>query len=286
VLCTSAMEAATAEFLTTVTGARCRALNHPAVPRGWRLFSGIVPRSSGPPPYGLDALTIESTTTVILRGGLRVGRRAAWLAGAPPTILVGGAEGLTTTIDDRPAIVTNGVLNVSQPLTVGTHVVLAGRARKKLEIVEPEGRWDVCAPLINTINGLTQQSVAISSGVWTIIGARPDQVTTVAGSERGTLIMVPFLPVWAISVGTRRGTSVALCLVERPPAPELPDFRRARSGASLATWTWSSAIYDAHVRQARLGWLYQAGAAAELRAAWRSYWLASKRLKRRQRRPA
>ncbi|HUZ52464.1 MAG TPA: hypothetical protein VMU94_08025, partial [Streptosporangiaceae bacterium] len=72
VLCTTALEAAAAEYLSAVTGARCRALFHPAVPEGWRLFGGIVPRSSGPPPYGLDALTIESTTTVILRGGLRV----------------------------------------------------------------------------------------------------------------------------------------------------------------------------------------------------------------------
>jgi hypothetical protein len=286
VLCTTAMEATTAEYLSTVTGARCRALDHPAVPEGWRLFSGIVPRRSGPPPYGLDALTIESTTTVILRGGLRVGRRAAWLSGSPPTILVGGAEGLTTTVDGRPAIVTNGVLNAPAPLTAGTHVVEAGRARKRLEIVEPEGRWDACAPLINTVNGLRQQSVAVPFGVWTVIGARPDQATRVACSERGTLLTVPFLPVWAISVGTRRGTSVALCLVERPPAPELPDFRLARSVASAATGAWSSAIYDAHGRRARLGWLYEVGAPAELRAAWHSYWLASKRLKRHRRRLA
>ena len=225
VLCTSAMEAATAEFLSTVTGARCRALSHPAVPEGWRLFSGIVPRSSGTPPYGLDALTIESTTTVILRGGLRVGRRTAWLSGAPPTILVGGAEGLTTTIDGRPAVVTNGVLNAPQPLTVGTHVVEAGRAHKRLEIVAPEGRWDACTPLIDTVNGPIRHSVALPSGVWTIIGARPDQATRVACSERGTLLTVPFLPVWAVSVGTRRGTSVALCLVERPPAPAAAQFQ-------------------------------------------------------------
>jgi hypothetical protein len=284
VLCTSAMEAATAEFLSTVTGARCRALNHPAVPEGWRLFSGIVPRSSGPPPYGLDALTIESTTTVILCGGLRVGRRTAWLSGAPPTILVGGAEGLTTTIDGLPAVVTNGVLNAPQPVTVGTHVVEAGRARKRLEIVEPEGRWDACTPLIDSVNGPIRHSVALPSGVWTIIGARPDQATRVACSERGNLLTVPFPPVWAVSVGTRRGTSVALCLVERPPAPELPSFRRARSGAWVVTGAWSSAIYDAHGRRARLGWLYEVGAAAELRAAWHSYWLASKRLKRIRRR--
>lgn len=286
VLCTTAMEATTAEYLSTVTGARCRAIDHPAIPEGWRLFPGIVPRRSGPPPYGFDALTIESTTTVILRGGLRVGRRAAWLSGAPPTILVGGAEGLTTTVDGRPAIVANGVLNAPAPLTVGTHVVEAGRARKRLEIVEPEGRWDACAPLINTVNGPRQQSVAVPFGVWTIIGARPDQATRVACSERGTLLTVPFLPVWAISVGTRRGTSVALCLVERPPTPELPDFRLTRSVASAAAGAWSSAIYDAHGRRARLGWLYEVGAPVELRAAWHSYWLTSKRLKRHRRRLA
>lgn len=286
VLCISAMEAATAEFLSTVTGARSRALNHPAVPDGWRLFSGIVPRSSSPPPYRLDALTIESTTTVILRGGLRVGRRAAWLSGAPPTILVGGAEGLTTTIDGRPAIVTNGVLNVPAPLPVGTHVVEAGRARKRLEIVEPEGSWDACATLIDTVKGPIRHSVALPSGVWTVIGARPDQATTVTCSELGAILTLPFLPVWAVTVGNRRGATVALCLVDRPLAPDLRDFRRALSGALAMTEAWSSAIYDAHVRRARLGWLYEVGAAAELRAAWQGYWLASKSLKRRRRRPA
>jgi hypothetical protein len=281
VLCSAPLEAAAEEFLSTVTSVRCRALDHRAVPDGWRLFSGIVPKSSEPPPPGLDALGVESAATVILRGGLRVGRRATWLADAPPTILVGGPDGLTATIDSRPVAVRDGVVHPSGYLEVGPHLVEVGRVRRRLEIVEPEGRWDACAPLVGAANGHTRLCVALPPGLWTVIGARPDQVARGASSDRGTLVAAPFRPIWAVSLGTRRGATV-LCLTQRPPAPEAVDFGRSRPGAPASAWT--SAVYDAHIRRPRLGWLCEAGPGVDLRAAWRSYWLASKALKRRWRR--
>jgi hypothetical protein len=285
VLCAASMEAAVEGFLTAVTSVRCRAVDHPDVPDGWCLFSGIIPKQSEPPPPGLDALTVESAATVILRGGLRLSRRAAWLDGAPPTILVGGPDGLTARIDGRPADIRDGLLDAVPSLGVGTHMVEVGRVRRRLEIAEPEGRWDACAPLAGAPNGPGQLSVALPPGSWTVIGARPEQVARGASSDMGTLVAAPFRPVWAVSLGPRRGAAV-LCLTEHPPAPEVVNFGRARPGVSAAARAWASAIYDAHVRRPRLGWGGEPTPDVDLRAAWRSYWLASRALKRRWRRLA
>ncbi len=284
VLCTEPLEAEAADFLTTLTSSRCRAVDHPAVPDGWRLFAGVVPRRIEPPPPGLEALTVEPTATVIFRGGLRVGRRAAWLEGAPPTILVGGQNGLAASVDGRPVTVRDGVLEVSGGLDIGQHVVEVGRVRRKLEIVEAEGKWEECAPLI-PLADRPIVSVPLPPGRWSVIGARPDQVARGSSWDRGTLVTVTFHPVWAVSMGTRRGASV-LCLTEHPPAPDSVDFGSSRPAASATAWAWTSAIYDANVRRPRFGWLCEPGADVELRAAWRRYWLASRNLKRRWRRLA
>lgn len=284
VLCTAPLEAATAEFLSAVTSRRCQAMDHPSVPEGWRLFSGIVPSNREPPPPDLETLAVEATATVVLRGGLRIGRRAAWLEGAPPTILVGGQDGLPAALDGHPVTVTDGVLDASDGLDIGQHVVEVGRVRRRLEIVEAEGKWEECAPLI-PLGDRPIVSVPLPPGRWSVIGARPDQVARGSSRDRGTLVTVNFHPVWAVSLGTRRGASV-LCLTEHPPDPDSVDFGSSRPAASAAAWAWTSAIYDANVRRPRFGWLCEPGADVELRAAWRRYWLASRNLKRRWRRLA
>lgn len=284
VLCTAPLEAATAEFLSAVTSRQCRAIDHSSVPEGWRLFSGIVPSNREPPPPDLGTLAVEATATVVLRGGLRLGRRAAWLEGAPPTILVGGQDGLHASLDGHPVTVKDGVLDVSDRLDIGQHVVEVGRVRRRLDIVEAEGKWEECASLI-PLTDRPIVSVPLPPGRWSVIGARPDQVARGSSWDRGTLITVDFHPVWAVSLGTRRGASV-LCLTEHPPDPDSVDFGSSRPAASAAAWAWTSAIYDANVRRPRFGWLCERGADIELRAAWRRYWLASRNLKRRWRRLA
>jgi hypothetical protein len=280
VLCVKPMEAAAEEYLTAVTSVRCRALDHPAVPDGWRLFSGIIPKRVEPPPSGLDALAVESSATVILRGGLRVGRRAAWLLGAPPSILLGGPEGLTATIDGRPAPVRQGLLDASGRLGVGQHIVAVGRVRRRLEILEPEGRWDECTPLVGITNGAIQTSVALPPGGWTVIGARPDQVARAACSDRGTLVAATFDPVWAVSVGGGPGATV-LCLTDPPPTPQPVGFGRGRPHPPATARAWVATIYSAQIRRPRLGWACEkVGPDVQVRAAWRSYWLTARGLKR------
>jgi hypothetical protein len=285
VLCTASTERTVGEYLSTVTSSGCHALSHPAVPRGWRLFPGIVPTRIDPPPHGLDSLAIESAVTVILKGGLRVGRRATWLSGAAPTVLVSGVQDLPATIDGVPATVTNGVLDATDRLGVGPHVVEVGRVRRRLEIVDPAVRRDLSTPLVGAAGGLGLQPVALPPGPWTVIGPQPDQVARIPTSDRGTLVALSFQPVWAIALGARRGSS-CLCLTGRPPSARTTQFGRARPDISAPARTWASVIYDAQVRRPRLGWLYEAGPGEDLWKAWRGYWLASRALRRRWRRRA
>jgi hypothetical protein len=279
VLCTASLEPAVEEFLSRVTSSRCRAMDHTAVPNGWRLFSRIVPRGSEPPPPGLEALAVESTATVVLRGGLRLGRRAAWLAGAPPAILIGGPDGLAVTIDGHPATLRDGVLDPGKWVGIGSHVIEAARVRRRFEIVEPDDNWG--SPLVDVDDKPVRLSVALPSGSWTVIGARPGQVVRAASSGRGSIVSASFPPVWAVSVGSGPGATV-VCLIERPLPPMAAPFGRAQPSRSERDW--ASTIYEAHIRRPRVGWLCEPAAGVELRAVWRTYWLASRALKRRWRR--
>jgi len=280
VLCIEQLEEAASQFFSRVTGEHCRPIDSPAVPDGWRLFPGIVPRKIVAPPQGLDAIAIEPGARVIFRGGLRVGRGARWLSGAPPSILVGGNGDLQATLDGQPAKMTDGVLEASDCLGVGNHVVSVGGTRRQLRIVEANGDWSHCIPLVPVANNSNyRHAVALPRGSWTVIGIRPDEVAKGAQTDNGTLLATTFRPVWAVSVGAGRGASV-LCLADHPPAPVVGQFGRVRPRASASPWTWASTIYEAHIRRPRIGWLYLANPDVDLQAAWRSYWPAARALKR------
>lgn len=283
VLCAASMEAAAEEYLSTVTSTHCRALRDPAVPEGWRLFSRIVPKRSDPPPPGLDALGVEETATVLFRGGLRIGRQAAWLGGAPPKILVGGPEGLSASIDGESADVVDGRLNTSGRLGVGQHVVRVGRVRRSIKIVNPEGQWERCAPLLAAGNYPSHTRLALPPGHWTVLGSRPDEVVHGSSSGRSTLVATKFTPVWAVSVSGGPGATV-ICLEDKPRAPATEDCLRRRAHTPSGAREWVATIYNAHIRRPRFGWLGEPMSEVELRAAWQRYWRAARALKRRWRR--
>ena len=280
VLCVDALEGEAGDFLTRVTSVRCRAMRGETVPDGWCLFSGIVPKRIEPTPPGLEPIAIDPAVTVILQGGLRIGRRAAWLAGAPPSILVGGAADLAVSIDGKAAAVHGGVVDTSEHLRVGAHVLEVGRLRRKLEIVESPETWEDLEPLVAD-NG-DERAIALPPGPWIVIGSRPDEVTTATQSNRRTLITARFRPVWAVRVGMGRGADV-LCLTTHPPSPKTRDFARLRPHISALSRVWVGAIYDASIRRPRIGWLYETAADIELRSTWRTYSMAARSLKRRWR---
>lgn len=280
VLCIDALEGEVGDFLTRVTSVRCRAMRGETVPNGWCLFSGVVPQQIEPTPPGLEPIAIDPAVTVILQGGLRIGRRAAWLAGAPPSILIGGAGDLAVAIDRKAAAVHGGIVDTSQHLGVGVHVLEVGRVRRKLEIVESPETWGDLEPLV--ADDGDERAVALPPGRWTVIGSRPDEVATAVPSNRGTLIAARFRPVWAVRVGIGRGADV-LCLTPSPPSPETRDFARVPPPRSARPRVWVGLIYDASIRRPRLGWLGDAVADVQLRSAWRSYSAEARSLKRRWR---
>ena len=90
-LCEETLADSAAEYLSTISQQRCVSFNHPGLPEGWRLFTGIKPQRRGEtPPAGLEALAVEAAVDLIPTGGLRLGSRWAWLNGAPPGLLVAG----------------------------------------------------------------------------------------------------------------------------------------------------------------------------------------------------
>jgi hypothetical protein len=281
VLCTEGVEAAVEKFLTDVTGVRCRAVDDAALPQGWRLFTEVTPITEAPVPRGLEALEVQSEVSVVLRGGLRLGRRAAWLAGAPPTILVAGRQDVTASLDGSRAAIVDGVVRTTQPLSVGVHVVEAAACRRRFEIVEPEGRWGECIPVVAQHNGAPLSAVALPPGCWSVIGATPGEVAEASSGVEGCLVVVRFRPVWAVSTGARRGSTV-VALADRRVSAWPVDARLGRHRS--AAWAWVSVIYEAQIRRPRFATYDSKIERGRLVDLWGSYVRAAKSLKRKWRR--
>lgn len=276
VLCTVERASAVADFLSRVSGTACQPANYPDMPEGWRLFPAVVPRTNIPNPEGLDAIAVETAVSVTFQGGLRVGRRSAWMAGAPPAVLIGGANGVAAAVDGCPVSVEDGRIDASDHLDVGQHVLEVGRVRRRIEIVEPEGRWEDYVSLVGA-NG--RGAVALPPGPWAVIGAKAGQVATGMASSVGGLVAASFPPVWAVSTRAGRGAYV-LRIAEHSAPPDVAGLVHPGLRVSPQVRAWVLAIYNAHIRHPRLGWACEENMEINLRAEWRRYWLAARELKR------
>jgi hypothetical protein len=92
VLCGDSVVERVKQYLESVTGKRCSPVNAPNLPAGWKLITGVNPIRRLQPPDGLGMLDVAANVEIIPNGGLRLGRRWAWLAEAPPTFVVGGLQ--------------------------------------------------------------------------------------------------------------------------------------------------------------------------------------------------
>lgn len=284
-LCRDALVVPAQKYLDGVTGKRCMPVQPPNMPGGWALFTGINPVRRVPPPAGLEALEIVANLEIIPQGGLRLGRRWAWLAEAPPKLLVAGfGPGESAAIDgERVEVDDGGVIRDEGRLTrSGVHVVEVGRVRRRLEIVDPEiavagfpgataadvGRWHMAA---------------LPCGSWTVIGSHPgDAAYAVRRSwGQGVLACCPFNPVWALSYGCGRG-AVVLCLVDQPPPPDrLPRTPAARLLRSMRAW--ADAIYNANIRRPAFRSPWGTVHRPDTRAVWAEYTRTAREVKRRLR---
>ncbi|HEY6344399.1 MAG TPA: hypothetical protein VIY49_23140 [Bryobacteraceae bacterium] len=108
-LCRDTLVVPARQYIEDVTGQRCLPVRPQNAPAGWTLFTDIKPVRRLPAPSGLEGLEIIANIEIIPQGGLRVGRRWAWLAEAPPMLFVTGSEpGEHATIDGDPVEVDEG----------------------------------------------------------------------------------------------------------------------------------------------------------------------------------
>ena len=281
VLCREALAKSAAEYLSVICQQRCVPLNDRSIPEGWRLFTGIKPvRRLDASPGGLEALAVESAVDLIPTAGLRLGSRWAWVAGAPPRLMVAGLSGRErVTIDgEAAAVAEDGTVAVDGRLAqAGTHVVEAGGLRRRIEIVEPEIRTGPRAP-----DG-RGTAVALPRGSWTLLGALPGEVARpIWQSRAGAVALCGFSAVWAVDPGSGRGASV-LCLLARPPAPGRVERFRAYGAVGRTLLAWASAIYNAAIRRPRAAFVHGEECGGEIRDAWADYARAARDIKRRLR---
>jgi hypothetical protein len=237
-------------------------------------------------PAGLESLDVQANIGLIPSGGIRLGNRWSWLQGAPPRVIVTGAEpGLSVTVDGRPADVDeNGLLRSDGSLTtLGAHVIQVGSVRRTVEIVEPSIHVASPPQPARLDSASAPVMLALPAGRWTVVGATPGQVARPEHAFRGgTIVACAFSPAWAIQVGAGRGATV-LNVFPGPGAPSSPQIPRGKNitalcGSDIRDWT--SAIYDAAVRHPRIERLNREHDPVTASASWKAYARCASHIKR------
>lgn len=280
-LCREELSQVAADYLSAISQQRCLALNHPGLPKGWRLFTGIKPRRRGEvPPSGLEALAIEAAVELIPSGGLRLGSRWTWLAGAPPRLLVVGlADGECVSIDgESVAVADDGTLAGNGALTTpGNHVVEAGSLRRSIAIAEPE------AASLPQAFAPTRLAIALPRGSWTLLGAVPGEIVVPRRcSSAGSIAACGFEAVWAVEVGAGPGARV-LCLSTAPRGPGNVTRLAYDGPIGRSLQAWASTIYNAAIRRPRIIRIGQQDCQQPERVVWAKYTEAARQIKRRLR---
>jgi len=174
----------------------CRPMRDPSLPEGWRVYPNLNIGPNGDAIPELEALEVDAAIEVMTSGGLRVGRRATWLIECPPRLIVSGLTN-DVVIDGRPASVSlDGQVDWSRASREpGEHVVEAGRAHLRFELVEASVA-DGLASLLQPL-AVDRYSVALTRGRWEVVGSRPGQILEVVLPAPKN-ISLTFAPVWAI----------------------------------------------------------------------------------------
>jgi hypothetical protein len=161
-------------------------------PENWVALVGVCPASGIQLTVQsdiLNALRPDADATVLLRGGIRLGR-SSWLIGSPPRIVLGGLSSANVFIDGKAAIKRmDGSYGTQSYADEGLHIVTLDPSNKTVsyEIVNPDHRWELFAsPSANEeydADNITGQSVS-SCGP-----------TVVSGRQGGNLYKTQFVPV-------------------------------------------------------------------------------------------
>lgn len=280
VLCEERLAQNAEEYLSDISQRTCTPVADSRLPYGWRIFSNVIPQRTLVPPQGLDSLEVDPSIEIMFSGGLRLGRRSAWLSGAPPRVFVTGADrDFRVKLDGHEVTVAEGGdLQIEGRLSqTGIHIVEAGFARQRIEIVEPTMSGD-----LNVANGHRLGSVttlALPSGSWKLLGATPGEIAMAHSLRFGdTLARCIFKPIWAIQVGAGPGARVIALesLISPGAISVMPSARSTVRQIQM----WSAAIYDAHVRHPRLSQVDVTVMDEAVRDTWRKYVTQAKQIKR------
>lgn len=277
VLCQDRVANTTADYLSASAGRICTPISHPNIPSGWKLFTNVLPEREIEIPDGLDALDLDTQVNIICSGGLRLGRRREWLAGAPPKkIVITGLEksdivrmdGQEVSLSEDGVIQTNG--HLFEP---GLHTIEAAGHRTTFEIVEPEISAAITPTRLDSA-----RLVTLPSGRWTLIGSVPGEISgPIVAGRLGAICKPDFDPAWAISVGAGPGAIVASIEPEPPLPYQLRSFKPKR--ASQVQY-WATLIYDAAVRRPEFSSLRSTSNDEQIRTIWPEYVGVAKKIKR------
>lgn len=279
VLCAEDRSVAVEAYLSGVTGVRCTPVGGTNLPSGWKLYTHLKPVHRIQPPAGLENLEVLSTGQVFLRGGLKLGRRASWLVGAPPEIHAVGfrADDRLRLNDLEVPLNSDGQAAVQGMLDApGEYQVEIGGVRRAFTIEEA-----MLPPPDEKAAG-RQWAVALPTGTWTVLGYSYGSLAVFrsGSSEPGMLARTSFEPVWALSCGTNgRGSSV-ICFASGMQVPA--KIEKAYRPDETA-WRWADAIFSANIRRPQVV-SDNGGADAGLRQGWGRYVEAAREIKRRIRR--
>ena len=194
----------TKDYLNTIISSRCEAKNHPQLPDGWCLFSDLrIERYPEFLPPELSTLDIESNVDIVTVGGLKLGRRNAWLLGSPPRLIVTGLEnGKKPMIDGQAVAITEDGLLVDEDNALsrpGIHKIEIGSFSTQIDMIEPEAS--------NVATGWifphpdTSNQIVLPKGTWKLIGAIPGELFEASSdSWNGFIANCPFQAVWAVTI--------------------------------------------------------------------------------------
>ena len=287
VLCRDIIVSTVKDYLSEVAQGLLSPVSSPLLPNGWSMFHNFSARVSVEAPTGLEALEVDENMKLIVEGGLRIGQRWSWIAGAPPRILVSGAEaqkriavnGAAVEVDANVGLLAGGAF--AEP---GEYLIEAGRLRKRITIERPQVSVQNQTEFRESPEAGRNRIIALPRGSWRLIGNSPVQICySQEEFFRGTIASCPFHPAWAIQVGAGPGSVVAVASYPSPPS-QLSVQRLTRQSRKLVE-RWSNVVYEAHIRRPQFVALNGAVLDEDIVGVWKDYVSLAKQIKRRLKKP-
>ena len=257
VLCHETVVDDVADHLEAVTTERMQPRRNNALPEGWCLFTNVRAVNATSPPAGMERLSVESSTTVIAEGGLRLGRRWRWLEGAPARVrVIGSRQGVTAKINGEVTVLdAEGFLPTDGMKKQGEYLIEIGNRLRRTVKVDAASVNPDCVAWPEP--GKSKIPIALPNGDWTVVGAKPRECQAARGDETGELVRPAFKAEWAIRVGTRRGaTAIHLHDPQQETAGEGSFAKNLKSPRSRRAdgieGKWAETIYQAAIRKPHL----------------------------------